>query len=315
MAKANNSTGNGDTLYSLLAQADDTYAEIPPRLKMAIEKLAQAMTDSGPRKLRHRGEGTDFFGTHEYVRGVDDPRQINARLSARMGKPIIVERQVETHHHFYLWRDATGSMNYHSRAELNTKKEAAEIMLLAFTKHITKNDELIGILDEKGTYRGARASSAVATQIADASIITGDMPSMGRKLPRNSTAILFSDFMMDPKTLVDGLEKLSGIGLNGYMVMVLDPQEIEFNFKGHMEFNGLEGEGKQAFKKAETLRDKYHQAMRAHVETVKRICESKGFTFIMQRTDEPLHNALLAIYGLAPDAPARSTARAPGPGL
>jgi len=53
-----------------------------------------------------------------------------------------------------------------------------------------------------------------------------------------------------------------------------------------------------------------------HIRQIEKLCKAKGFKFILQRTDEPLHNGLLAIYGLSPKAPARTNLRGPvGPGL
>jgi uncharacterized protein (DUF58 family) len=132
------------------------------------------------------------------------------------------------------------------------------------------------------------------------------MPSVARKLPQHSTAVLFSDFMMDHDELLRGISQISGIGLKGYLVMTLDPQEIDFKFKGHVEFHGLEGEGKERFKKAESMRAAYQQKMREHLQQIEAICKAKGFKLIVQRTDEPLHNALMAIYGLRPNAPAHA---------
>jgi len=302
---ANTKTGL-DTLYSLLAGVDETYGKMPTNMRMDIEKISQGLSEFGPRRLHRRGQGTEFFESRDFRPDSDEPRRINARLSARAGRLVVVEKEAEIRQHFYLWRDATASMNYSSDKQRYTKKQSAEIMLLAFAKHLAKNEELIGILDGRGAYRGGRASEQLAAQLMNVTIMSGDMPKVERRLPRNSTAILFGDFLTKPDEIVKELSNLTGLGLSGYMVMVLDPQEIDFKFRGHVEFNGLEGEGKKAFKKAETVQTQYQKKMIEQVEALQQICKSKGFKFILQRTDEPLHNGLLAIYGLSPNVPARS---------
>jgi uncharacterized protein (DUF58 family) len=294
-----------DSLYTVLTGVDKTYNKLPLNLRLQIEKISQGLSEYGPRKLQRRGVGTEFFESRDFRPDSDEPRNINARLSGRAGKPIVVEKEAEIRQHFYLWRDPSYSMDYSSSKNLVTKKQAGEIMLLALAKHLARNEELIGILDRKGTYRGGKASETLANHL-DVNIVTGTMPVVGRKLPANSTAILFSDFLMDRDTLMRGMSELTGTGLKGYLIMTLDPQEIDFKYKGHVEFNGLEGEGKERFKKAESMRSAYQDKMREHMDWLETMCKAKGFTLILQRTDEPLHNALMKIYGLHPNVPART---------
>lgn len=285
-------------LESILGHVDETYSNLPMKLRLQIEAITQGLSEFGPRKLKRRGIGTEFFEARDFVQDQDEITKINARLSARAGRSIIVEKEAEIPQHFYIWRDPSDSMNYASDPDSYTKKEAAEIMLLAFAKHLAKNEEMIGILDRKGLYRGGKAPQQMAERMVDVSILTGDMPMLERKLPKNSTVVLFSDFLMDEDTLLSGLEHIQGAGLRGYLVMVLDPQEIAFDFKGHVEFEGTEGEGVEKFKRAESKQREYHDLMAKHIRKVEDICHSKGFKFIIQTTDEPLYDALMQIYGL-----------------
>lgn len=300
-----------DSLYNLLASVDKTYSKLPINLRLEVEKISQGLTEFGPRKLRRSGSGTEFFESRAYRPDVDDPRKINARLSARAGKPVVVEKEAEIRQHFYLWRDATPSMDWGSDQKKFSKKQAAEVMLLAFAKHLAKNEELIGILDGHGTYRGGKAPESLAHQMVDVSILTGSMPQVGRKLPMYSTVVMFSDFLMDRDDIIKGMGQLTGLGLRGYMVMVLDPQELEFEYKGHVEFEGLEGEGKQKFERAEAMKNEYQHKIHDHIEWVEELCRSKGFTLILQRTDQPLHEGLMSIYGLSGKDPVKSVARRP----
>lgn len=304
---------NGNTIYALLAEAEEAYSMLP-NMRMEVEKVTLSLPEFGPRKLRRAGTGTEFFEARAHRPGVDS-KAPNARLSARAGRPIVVETEAEIRQHFYLWRDASASTNWKSRNDLYTKKQTEEIMLLALAKHLAKADELIGVLDRSGHYRGGKAPEYLASQLIprdDVTVVTGDMPNLGRQLPRNSTAVLFSDFLMKEEDLIASLDQLNGVGLKGYLVMVLDPMEIEFKgFKGHVEFKGLEGEGRKAFKRAESMAEKYQAEISKRIEFVKNLAEGKGFKFILQRTDEPLHNGLLAIYGLAPETKPST----PRPGL
>jgi uncharacterized protein (DUF58 family) len=300
-----------NTLFGLLAGVDDTYGKLPINLKLEIEKISQGLTEFGPRKLQRSGPGTEYFESRDFRPEVDELKSINARLSAKFGRDIVVEKEAEIRQHFYLWRDATPSMNYASEGAHCTKKQASEIMLLAFAKHLAKNEELIGVLGNKGAFRGGKAPQSIAGQLMNVNIVTGDMPEMNRRLPRNSTVVMFSDFFMDLDDLKKSLLQLHGSSLRGYMVMVLDPEEIDFTFKGHVEFEGLEGEGKKRDTKAETLKEQYQEKMRQHIDNLQELARAKGFRFILQRTDEPLHDALLSIYGISSKSPVNSFSKGP----
>jgi len=290
-------------VYDVLAHADDTYAKMPVRLRLEVERISQGLSEYGPRKLRRKGIGMDFFEAREFRPDLDDPRKISARLSARGETPMVIEQEAEIRQHFFLWRDASPSMEYASELAPYSKKEAAEIMLLAMAKHLAKNEEMIGVLDRKGTYRGGNASSLVAEHLGDVTILSADMPFVERRLPKHSNAILFSDFMSDPDTIREGLSHLQGIDLKGTLVFVLDPQEIDFVYKGHVEFEGLEGEGEIKFEKAEAMKEDFQKALIAHIEDIRAIAAEFNFEVIVQRTDEPLENTLYTIYGLQSQKP------------
>lgn len=296
----NNKSGRLDDLFNVLAHADDTYNNLPTNVALEIEDIAQSLPEYGPRLLSRRGIGTEFFESRDFRPDTDDPHKINARLSGRAGRPIMVEKEAEISQHVYMWRDPSESMNYASDNAKHSKKQAAEIMLLALTKHLSKNDERIGIIDTGKAFKGGKAAEWVSTGMTEATnVVTGhNMPVLPDKIPPQSTAVLFSDFMMEPKEIEDSLNQLSGHGLRGFFILVLDPQELDFDFKGHIEFQGMEGEASAVFKRAESVRDKYHEAMRTHIRWLQDTCGARGFQLIIQRTDQPLHEGLLAVYGL-----------------
>lgn len=302
---ANDNNTSMDNLGDVLADADKTFSKLPERMRLEIEKISKGMAEFGPRKLNRHGLGTEFFEAREFRPGIDERKNVNARMSAKAQKDIVIEKQAEIRQHFYLWRKGFGSMDFSSDPDLWTKKEAAEIMLLAFAKHLAKNEEMIGVLDRKGIYRGGKASGNIAEHLQDVNIITGDLPAINRKLPMNSTVVLFSDFYSKPKDIVNALDQLTGQGLRGFMVMTLDPQELEFNaYSGHTKFRGLEGEGAHAFKQAQSLRHGYLEKIGKRIEWLQGLAYHKGYEFIIQRTDKPLHHALLQIYGVNPKTPA-----------
>lgn len=284
-------------LFSVLSATDKTYRTIPKNIKLLISAVSKALPDFGPRKLLRKGSGTEFFETRDYDPQLDDARKINAKISAKLDKPMVIEKQAELSQRIYLWRDADAPMDYASEPTLFTKKEAAEIMMLAFAKHLTKNEEVVGVLDQKGTLRGGKVVENMARSL-DVRVITGDMPVLRSNPPKNSTAVLFSDFVnKDANKLGKELQRLRSQGLSGHLVMILDPQEIDFNYQGFIKFEGMKGELTEEFGKAEEARKLYRGKLAAHIHQLKTLANSNGFNLILQRTDEPFQYGLMQLYG------------------
>jgi hypothetical protein len=290
-----------ENIYSLLAAADSTYKQMPSNIKMLVEQVSQAIPDFGARLLRRKGPGTEFFDARPYERGQDDPRRIHAKLSAKVGQPMVVENEAQISQRFYMWRDPSDTMNFSSDEDVLTKKNAAEVMMLAMARHLTKNEEAVGLLDSKGVYRGGTASGNIATKLHDVRVITGDAPFLPSKPPKHSKALMFSDCIGDLALIEKRLRQLRGMEVTGTLVMILDPQEIEFNYDGYVDFRPVKGDLSEKFKRVENIRTAYLERIAERIDTVKGMAEAAGFNFVFQRTDKPLHEGLMKVYGIAPE--------------
>ena len=290
--------------FKLLVRAEDVHHELPLHQRPEIDDISKGLPQMGPHLLRRKGQGYQFFDMHEFVSGSDDPRFIHPKYSAKRGKLIFIEKEAEVRHHFYMWRDSSKSMDWKSDKAIYTPKEAAEIMIMALSKHLTRHHEKIGMLETGLHTQGGHVAEWLATQWA-ADETQNEVPQIQRRLVRDSSAFLFSDFLGNPDTLANTLRDLQAQRISGWIVMVEDPQMFNFDFKGHKLFEGPEGETAIDFQKVQslTLRQQYQAAFAARIALIEKITDDHGFKFILQRTDEPLHRGLLAIYNMAPSKP------------
>lgn len=274
MKKAGDSKGVNKQ-FNLMAAVNKAYSALPSNMQLAVDKITNGLSEFGPRNLGYRGIGSEFLQPRDYRPGIDERRDINARLSARAGRKIVTEKEAEIRQRIYLCVDESNRMDYASQEGTFTKKESSEIMCTALAKHLTKNDDLVEFLDSK------------------------NFPQQNRKFLPNSTVILFSDFLIEPRELSEELHKLSAVGLNGFLVMVMDPQEVDFNFEGFYEFEGMDNDLiVDPGDRAENLREEYRKEIRNHIEEVEKTARDKGFRFIFQRTDSPLYEGIMQIYGM-----------------
>jgi|GEM_PF-4098522 len=309
-------------VFRLNAQAEEVRRHIPLHQRPDIDLITRGLPRGGPHLYNKKGPGLQYFDQRPFVSGQDDPRGIHPKYSQKdkRGQLIYVEREAEIRHNYYFWRSNKPSMDWKSEKATFTGREAAEIIMYAFAKHVARTHEQIGLLESGHTQRGDRVGEWMGMRLAqDAS--THDMPRMQRLPAKQSSAVLISDFLpgdeeySTPESLYKGLDQtlkmLRGQSVAGWVVMVADPQTLHFDYKDIELFKGVNdasieinlGKGKRKEQQKE-----YKDILAEHINKLRQITKAYGFKFIIQRTDEPLQNALRAVYNIGPAEPA-STAR------
>lgn len=296
-----------DRLVKTLEMVDETYSGIPPDAILLMGEIARFLNDLGKHKLPQKGQGTDYYDARPYRHG-DDPRLISGRISRRLGKSMVVERQDETRQPTFIWRKGNGSTTIHYDKGRLSKKEYLDVAFLALAKSLATGDDKVGVLDGHGLYSGGSATGRVAAQFFGVNIITGNVPLIGRKIPLNSNVILGSDFFAkaeDQEEIIRAVGQLAERGVNGHICMVIDPVELDLrNVTGNKRFIGREGQTPFTKNKVQSIAPRFNEMMNKHIEWVRQLAHSNGFKFTLQRMDtEPL-DLVLKIYGLNPGNPA-----------
>lgn len=290
-----------DNIYDLLEEAEEVFGRVTPDMRLEIENVHQSRCATGQRLMKKAGAGLDFFDLREFAPLTDEVSSINHRASMRLGRHIVVEREVESPHRYGLWLDSSKSMDFKSPGARFTKKEAAVITMLALTQDLARQEEAVGIISHGQFYRGRRrASQRIAPNLADVTIMGGkDIPEIHPAFKAGNTVIIFSDFLpSDDNRLVEFLDDMADRNLHVFLVMVLDPSELTYDLKGHLEIRGREGEvgptgeASIVFGKAESMRAQYLAALRQHIIWLQNLCNDRGFRFVLQPTHMPLENAI-----------------------
>lgn len=91
------------------ATATEQVVRVQPGLSGAFRQSSHAVRrpvrEAGPRRIRRRGEGSEFESLREYVRG-DDPRAIDWKASARRNRYVVRSYQAERNQNVVLAIDA-----------------------------------------------------------------------------------------------------------------------------------------------------------------------------------------------------------------
>jgi uncharacterized protein (DUF58 family) len=279
-----------ESLAARQHRAEHVAAAFPPLL-VAAERVASAVAQ-GVHGRRRVGQGETFWQFRSYASG-DAASRIDWRASAKSARLYVRETEWEAAQSAWLWRDASPSMNYASAPNLPTKRERAEILLLALGSLLLRGGERVSLLGSgtpPGNGRAVLARLALGLETPSPSLPAFEL------LPRHGQLVLLGDFLSPLAEIEALVSRFVQRGLNGHLLQILDPAEESLPFTGRVRFEGLEGEKPLLMSRAEGVREAYLAKLAAHREGLAGIARAGRWSFATHRTDKPPQQALLGLY-------------------
>jgi uncharacterized protein (DUF58 family) len=280
-----------------LADAEALAAPLPALL-VAAERVA-ATVSQGVHGRRRVGQGETFWQFRRYEPG-DATQQIDWRQSAKSQRVFIRQTEWEAAQSVWLWRDASASMGWRSRADLPWKSERADLLLLALASLLVRGGEHLALLGSGTTPATGRPAlrrllAALERGRGAPNAQTASVPPT-EPLPRFSRLVMFSDFLLPLDDLAAAVRGYAQRGVRGHLVQLVDPAEEALPFAGRIRFEGCENEGEILFGRVETIREAYANAVAAHRRGLGALAGSVDWTFAVHHTDQPPEPALLALF-------------------
>lgn len=280
-------------------RAEALAAPLPPLLVTA-NRIATTVAQ-GVHGRRRVGTGEAFWQFRRYDVG-DSADMIDWRQSAKTQRVFVRENEWEAAQSVWLWRDASASMAWRSTPALATKRDRAELLLLALAVLLVRGGERIALL---GAAMRPEAGRFALNRAAQLLIEPGTATAPGlpgpEALPRHARVVLFGDFLAPPDAIQAAIAPLTNRGIRGHLVHILDPAEETLPFEGRIDFDGLEGEAPLLVPRVEAVRSAYVERLAAHRAALGALVRAAGWTLTSHHTDRPPQTALLALYhALAP---------------
>ncbi|HEV3045677.1 MAG TPA: DUF58 domain-containing protein [Roseiarcus sp.] len=272
-----------------------TLAARLPSLVVAAKKVAQSVM-YGVHGRRRAGPGENFWQFRPFISG-EPAAGIDWRRSAREDRAYVREREWEAAHTVWLWVDRSASMRFASPMAQAAKVERAVVLALAAADLLVRGGERVGLI---GLTRPV-ATRGVIERFAEAIAIDERLSSEHTPLPvapplkAHAKAVLFGDFLAEEEAARRCINILSAEGAEGHALMIADPIEETFPFRGHTEFVGADGAARLRAPRAQGLRQEYLKRLNRHREAVREACAARGWSFAIHRTDRPAAEALLAL--------------------
>tara|TARA_R110002096_G_scaffold258123_1_gene451740 strand:- start:258 stop:1148 length:891 start_codon:yes stop_codon:yes gene_type:complete len=275
-------------------EAEDWAARLPDLRTQALRVAATVAM--GAHGRRQPGAGDSFWQFRPYHQG-DSVRAIDWRRSARGDRNFIREREWEAAESFWFWVDQSPSMHFSDGADRPAKWDRAIVLALAIATLLLRSGERLGLLLSGGPLMlgtGMRALDRMVQNLIDPQARTSLPPAMA--LPRHATVLGFGDTWAPLTDWDKQLGLLSGPGVRGQIVQVIDPVEERFSLRGRVRLEGMEGEAPELLRRAEDLSDAYAERFAGHCLGLETICQRRGWRYRRHATDQSPLPLLLALY-------------------
>ena len=265
-----------------------------PSLVVAAKDVA-ATAIHGVHGRRRAGVGETFWQFRPFVWG-EPTMRIDWRRSARDDRVYVREREWESAHTIWIWIDRSPSMAYVSNLALQSKLDRALVLGLAAADLLVRGGERVGF---PGLLRPLAARNVV-DRAAEAMMRAAlddepeELPPAEALAPR-AQALLIGDFLSEPAQIERVIHAMASRGAFGHVAMIADPIEETFPFSGHMELRDVDSDARLRLGEAASVRADYVARLAAHRERVRAACASRGWSFMIHRTDRPTSEALLTL--------------------
>ncbi len=250
-----------EAALTLHGQAKSLAAGLPALLAEA-ERLA-AWVNMGEHGRRRAGAGEEFWQYRAAQPG-DNLRMVDWRRSARTeGQAFVREREWQVAQSLILWVDPARSMAFSGNENRPTKAARARVLALALGLLALKGGERVALPGNLPRAGRAQESHLAAGLLADAGDADyGDYAGPSRAgLPDHGRVIMLSDFLGPIDPLRDAMITAADRGVRGTLLQVLDPDEMDFPFRGRVRFESMSGTLTHETQSADTLAPRYRERL------------------------------------------------------
>lgn len=292
---------------TLRRDAEKISGALPPLL-IEAERLVSTLA-LGVHGRRRAGVGESFWQYRGAQPG-DSLAEIDWRRSARSDRLYVREMEWEAAESALLWCDRSRAMEFRSDAVRWSKGDRARLLALALAVLLNRGGERFALLGTEaerprtGQTQLMRIAALLSRPAADAPDPGGTesgVPDFGAPprglMPKAGKAVFFSDFMGPREALMPALLSAAGQGTGGIMVMILDPVEEDFPFRGRTRFESVARQVRHDTDEAAALRRKYLDRLTRRRAELAELAQRAGWRLVTHRTDESPRRPLVRLHG------------------
>ena len=256
---------------------------------------------SGLHRSPYKGFSVEFAEYRQYLPG-DDLSTIDWKVYARSDRYYVKKYEEETNVDCHVMLDCSASMGYGS-SKVVTKFAYGSFLAGALAYLMSRQRDAVGFIafDDRIVERlpaSARPGHLRSVLLALDRITLGRQSDVSRPLHqladtliKRSMAVVISDLLDDPETVVRGLKHLRFRGTDVIVFHVLDQDELTFPFERPTRFRDLESEAEILAVPA-NVRQEYLKGIGDLCDVYERELRIAGIDYVLLDTSKPLDFAL-----------------------
>ena len=280
------------TVLQSLFRSSEKIANLLPSLLSHSSILLKSLYE-GLHSTRFAGKGENFWQYKEYTQG-ESVINIDWRKSASSKKILIKQREKELSKTVYLYFDRSYSMNYKSKGVNHNKFFLSALLTLTLCKLFSNNKEKVFIFnsDNKPINCSANINNFNVNFLKNKK--KHSFPSINQ-FKDKSLCIFFSDFLFDSKDFKTLLEKCKKKEIQGYIIQILDPMEINFKLSSTTMLSDLETNETLVFDKDIDVENEYIKKIKKLEYDLRNIASYSNWKYYKFSTDKDINKFILSL--------------------
>lgn len=259
----------------------------------------------GLHRSPYHGFSVEFAEYRQYIPG-EPVTHMDWRVFAKTDRHYLKVFAEETNLRATLLVDASASMGFSADGGRPTKLGYARLLAAALAHMLLRQNDAVGLEVFDESPRAAVPARAVKRQLfhvlkhldrlepGHGTALGSMLHRVAERLPRRGLMLLFSDLMDEPEDVLSGLKHLRHRGHEVIVFQVLDPRELDLDFKREARFIDLERPDHELRLEPAHVRAHYRERVAAWRETLRRGCRRQHVDLVEIVTDTPFDRALLA---------------------
>ena len=267
-----------------------------------LDLVARTVVDgviNGLHRTPYFGASVDFAEHRGYVPG-DDIRRVDWKVFARTDRYYIKEFEADSNSNFTVLLDVSKSMAFGAKiSKLDYAKTLAACLSYLVHKQkdrtglITFDEEVVEFVPPSAKHLEVVLHTLDRAKAERPGSLGANVKKLAEHFGRRGIVVLISDLYEEPETIMDALSLIRFRGNDVIIFHILDPAEIEFDFKEPSAFEDLES-GDQIPIVPDALGEQYRALVREHIAALTARAAEHRVDYTLLNTATPLDYALFS---------------------
>jgi uncharacterized protein (DUF58 family) len=260
---------------------------------------------AGLHRSPYHGFSVEFAEYRPYMQG-DNIKSIDWKVYGKTDRTYVKVFEEETNLIAHILLDKSGSMGF-PEGEV-TKLDYGCMLAASLTYLMNRQQDAVGLclFDDQVRrllpHRSVRRQmfhvlhTLESTSPGARTSIGPALHEMAERMTRRGLVVLISDLMDDTDTVLMGLKHFRHKGNEVIVFHILDPREMDIDYRQAVEFEDMET-GQKIRVEPQFLREQFQRDVKGWVDKLERGCRNHAIDYHRLRTDTPFDEALTAYLG------------------